>query len=226
MPLVAAVPVLRFLDTHIAHHNDAILTDPYDDPETNYLDPKVWVRLPRAVKSLLLFNNTLAGRLIVGPLLGQIAFMAGDWRAARAGDRRVVLGWAIHVPALAALGLWFTYVAAMPLWAYAISVNGAMSILKIRTFLEHQAHERASGRTVIIEDTGPLAFMFLNNNLHVVHHMHPNVPWYRLPVIYAENREHYQRRNGGYVFRSYSEVFRRYLTERKDPVAHPFRPGG
>ena len=226
VPLVATVPVLRFLDTHLAHHNDSILTDPYDDPESNYLAPGVWAGLSRPVKAVLLFNNTLLGRLLIGPLLGQIAFMANDWRAARGGDRRVVLGWLLHVPAVSALLLWFAHVAAMPLLAYALSIYGAMAILKIRTFLEHQAHERASGRTVIIEDKGPLAFMFLNNNLHVVHHMHPNVPWYSLPALYDAHRAHYQRRNGGYVFRSYGEVFRRYLTARKDPVAHPFRPGG
>ncbi len=35
---------------HMAHHRDAILTDPYDDPESNYLDPAVWARLPRPLR--------------------------------------------------------------------------------------------------------------------------------------------------------------------------------
>ena len=223
VPLVATVPVLRFRDTHLDHHNDSVLTDPYDDPESNYLDPAVWSRLSGPVQRVLLFNNTLIGRLIVGPLLGQIAFLQNDLRAHRAGDTRVVLGWLLHVPALAVLGLWFWAVAALPFWAYLVAIYLAMSILKIRTFLEHQAHERASGRTVIIEDRGPLAWMFLNNNLHVVHHMHPQVPWYRLPGLYAAHAAHYRRRNGNYVYRSYGDVFRRYLWARKDPVAHPHR---
>ncbi len=42
------VPYLRFKRTHLAHHRDANLTDPYDDPESNYVDPQVWARLPRA----------------------------------------------------------------------------------------------------------------------------------------------------------------------------------
>ena len=29
------VPFRRFRDLHLAHHVDSILTDPYDDPETN-----------------------------------------------------------------------------------------------------------------------------------------------------------------------------------------------
>lgn len=220
-PLTLFIPFERFRDTHLAHHMDAVLTDPYDDPESNYLDPGVWERLPRWVRAVLRVNNTLAGRLIIGPLVAQVAFMLGDWRLARAGDRRVIRGWLLHLPAAGAVILWIVAVADMPLWAVLVSAYMALSVLKIRTFLEHQAHERARGRTVIIEDRGPLAFLFLNNNLHVVHHMHPKVPWYRLPELYFPNREKYLTRNGGYMYRSYAEVFRRYLWARKDPVPHP-----
>ena len=41
------IPYLRFKDTHLAHHHDPALTDPYDDPESNFLDPAVWAQLPR-----------------------------------------------------------------------------------------------------------------------------------------------------------------------------------
>lgn len=220
-PLTLAIPFERFRDTHLAHHLDSVLTDPYDDPESNYLDPGTWEGLPGWVRAVLNFNNTLAGRLLIGALVGQVAFMLGDWRLARAGDWRVVRGWLMHLPGLAVVVAWIVLVSDMPLWAYAISAYAALSILKIRTFLEHQAHERARGRTVIIEDRGPLAFMFLNNNLHVVHHMHPKVPWYRLPELYFGNREKYLTRNNGYMYRSYADVFRRYLFARKDPVPHP-----
>jgi fatty acid desaturase len=40
------VPYLRFRDTHLAHHHDPNLTDPYDDPESNFQDPAVWARTP------------------------------------------------------------------------------------------------------------------------------------------------------------------------------------
>ena len=219
--LTLVIPYLRFRDTHLAHHQDAILTDPYDDPESNYLDPAVWERLPRVTQAVLNLNNRLAGRLLIGPLVGQVAFMAADWRAIRAGDRAVLAGWLWHIPALALVVVWMVWVGQMPLWAFLLSTYAALSILKIRTFLEHQAHLRARGRTVIIEDRGILAFLFLNNNLHVVHHMHPKVPWYRLPALYFANRERYLSRNDGYMFRSYTEVFRRYFWRAKDPVPHP-----
>ena len=226
LPLTLAIPYGRFRDTHLAHHMDAVLTDPYDDPESNYLDPAVWTRLPRWVQLILNANNTLAGRLLIGPVVSQVAFMAADLRAVRAGDRAVLRAWLDHLPGLAAVLAYVLWVSSMPLWAYLSAAYAALSILKIRTFLEHQAHERARGRTAIVEDRGPLAVLFLNNNLHVVHHMHPRVAWYRLPELYFSNRERYVARNCGYVFRSYGEVFRRYLLSRKDPVPHPLWSAG
>ncbi len=215
------VPYLRFKDTHLDHHLDSRLTDPYDDPESNYLYAEDWQALSKWRQAVLLFNNTLVGRLLVGPLVGQVCFMVSDWQAILGGDRRVLAGWLWHVPAVLVVVWWMRTFGAVPGWAYLICAYAALSILKIRTFLEHQAHERARGRTVIIEDRGPLAWIFLNNNLHVVHHMHPKMPWYRLPELFRSNRERYLSRNDGYYFASYGEMFRRFFWRRKDPVAHP-----
>lgn len=214
------VPYRRFMELHLAHHRDSLLTDPYDDPESNYLDPEIWARLPRWFRAVLRFNNTLLGRMIVGPVLGQVVFMRADWAAIRAGDRGIARAWVLHGLGVAGV-LAVVAVSPMPVWAYLVSAYLAYAILKIRTFLEHRAHERASGRTVVVEDGGPLAFLFLNNNLHVVHHMHPKVAWYRLPAMWRQNRETYLRRNGGYYYRSYAEIFARHLLRAKDPVAHP-----
>lgn len=215
-----AIPYIRFRDTHLAHHTDATLTDPYDDPESNYLDPQTWARLSCAYRLALSVNNTLLGRMLVGPALGQATFMAADARLIRAGAPDVAYGWAVHiVTAVPILAL--VVASPTPLWVYLVACYGALSVLKIRTFLEHQAHVRARGRTVIVEDRGPLAFLFLNNNFHVVHHMHPRVPWYLLPKIYAANREKYLRCNEGYRYANYAQIFRQHLLRAKDPVAHP-----
>ena len=219
--LTLTVPYLRFRDTHLAHHLDSRLTDPYDDPESNYLDPALWARLPAWRQNLLRMNNTLAGRMVLGPVLGQAAFMAADARAIAGGDLRVLAGWALHVPAVAGVLWWMMAVGEMPLWAFLACVYVSNGMLKVRTFLEHQAHEKARGRTVVIEDRGIWAFLFLNNNLHVVHHMHPRVSWFRLPDLYAEHRDRYLRRNAGYRYGSYAEIFARHLWRAKDPVPHP-----
>ena len=222
--LSVVVPYLRFKDTHLAHHRDSILTDPYDDPESNYLDPAVWPRLSPWQRAILRFTNTLAGRLLIGPMLGTWAFTVADMRLMARGHGRVWLAYALHVPAVAVVVWWMGTVANMPVWAWAVSTYAALSVLKIRTFLEHRAHEEARGRTVIIEDRGPLALIFLNNNLHVVHHMHAAVPWYGLPKLYWSNPDRYLSRNRGYRYRSYAEIFRRYLWKAKDPVPHPLWP--
>ncbi len=222
--LTIFVPYLRFKDLHLQHHFDPNLTDPYDDPESNYLDPVVWARLPAMLKLILRANNTLIGRMAFGPAVSLWALIRGDLRLIRQGNRRVELAWALHLAGLAPVLGWLWAVATMPVWAYLLAAYLGWSLLKIRTYLEHRAHDTARARSVIIESRGPLAVLFLNNNFHAVHHMHPSVAWYRLPQTYFSNREHYLRRNEGYFYRSYREVFRQFLFRAKDPVPHPVWP--
>lgn len=216
------VPYLRFKALHLAHHKDSNLTDPYDDPETQYLDPGVWARLPAWLRLALRWNNTLLGRMVAGPVIGMFAFVRDDLRS---GGRDVALHWAAHLPGVV-LTLWLVTATGVPIWAYLLACYGALCVLRIRTFLEHQAHERAAGRSVIIEDRGLLAFLFLNNNLHAVHHMNPHVAWYRLPAFYRARKERFLQVNGGYVYRSYAEVFRCHFLHAKEPVAHPLWRNG
>ena len=223
-PLTLTIPYLRYRDTHLLHHQDSELTDPYDDPESNYFDPDDWDALPRFAKTVFQVNNTLAGRLTIGPLVGTFSFLNAE-RKAFLTDPNVRTGWLWHLPA-AAVVLSVVVLSPMPFWAYLLAVYVALALLRIRTFLEHQAHEFSRARSVIIEDRGPLAFLFLNNNLHAVHHAHPNVAWYDLPKLYAGNRERFLAMNEGYAFRSYGDIFRRYLFRRKDPLAHPLRGKG
>lgn len=223
LPLSLFFPYNRFRDLHLAHHRDSNLTDPYDDPESNYLDPAVWDALPRWKQALYRVNNTLLGRILLGPAIGQVRFYAEEWRGALRGDRDILLAWALHLAGLFPV-LWLVSLSPMPVWAYVLSAYFGMGLIKIRTFLEHRAHQATRARTVIIEDRGPLALLFLNNNLHVVHHMNPRAPWYRLPALYRAGRARYLACNEGYVYRSYAEVFRHYLLRPKDPVAHPLYP--
>jgi fatty acid desaturase len=221
LPLGLMVPYRRFRDQHLAHHHDPNLTDPYDDPETNYVDPAVWQRMSPLRRLVLRANNTLLGRMALGPFLSLAEFLRGDLRAMRAGDAAVARAWSLHalgvVPVLAAIA-----VSGLSFWTYLAACWLALAILRIRTFLEHQAELRPRARSVIIEDRGPLAFLFLNNNFHALHHARPCLPWYALPAAYAAERAEVLRRNGGYRYRSYRQVIARHLLRAKDPVAHPF----
>lgn len=216
-PLTLVIPYLRYRDTHLDHHCNCDLTDPFEDPESNYCAAEQWNRRSVVCRAVLSFNNTLVGRITVGPAIGTVSFLAAEMRT-----RHAIRGWLWHVPAMAAV-LAVVLVSPMPLWAYLVACYIALALLRIRTFLEHQAHEFTRARSVIVEDRGPLAFLFLNNNLHAVHHAHPQVPWYRLPQLYRRNKARFLKLNEGYAYRSYGEVFRRYLLRRKDPVVHPLK---
>ena len=215
------VPYLRFKDTHLAHHLDEHLTDPFDDPETNFLDPQVWVHLSRSARLLLRINNTLLGRIIIGPMIGQLVFFRHDLKSIWRGNRRVVLGWLLHIPAAGMVIWWLFEMTSVPFWVFLVASYLALGILKIRTFAEHRAHEKARARSIIVQRRGLLSFLFLNNSFHAVHHAHPHVAWYDLPSLYWSKREYFEAKNEGYVVSSYMELVWMYFLRMKDPVPHP-----
>ena len=224
LPLTLVVPFNRFRDLHLAHHFDPNLTDPYDDPEANYMDPAVWDQMSAPVKLLYRMNNTLGGRILFGPGIAIYSLVKMDAALIAKGNRAVLLAWVLNTIGVALVLFWVLGFTTMPLWAYCIAAYAGFGLLKIRTYLEHRAHEAFRARTVVVEDKGLLALLFLNNNFHVVHHMHPNAAWYKLPGLYAARRDHYLRRNEDYVYRSYSQIFRLFLFRAKDPVPHPIWP--
>lgn len=226
IPFGILIPYIRFRDSHLVHHQDERLTDPYDDPESNYMDPKVWHRLPLWVQGVLKFNNTLFGRILIGPLVGLWCFYKADLAAIRRRERDVVQAYCLHAIGLVLWLLWMHVYSTLPIWANLGAAYAALSLLRVRTFLEHQAHVDVKGRTVIVEDRGFFAFLFLNNNFHLVHHTYPKAPWYQLPDLYRRNRCDYLYHNHHYVFSNYRCVFSQYLFKRKDPVPHPIWPQG
>jgi fatty acid desaturase len=220
LPLTLIHPYRRYRANHLAHHCDERLTDPFDDPESYYKARFQWAAMPRWFRAVLLVNNTLLGRMILGPILGAAGFLASEARAFLRGTRGVRRAWALHLlsllPVLGALALF-----GIPIWLYALAVVWpALALISIRTFAEHRWHETPDGRTIIVERS-PLAWLFLNNNLHIVHHRHPTAPWYTLPRLYAERPDHWRALNGGYVYRNYWQLFRDHAIRAKEPVAHP-----
>ncbi|MEM9732405.1 MAG: fatty acid desaturase [Pseudomonadota bacterium] len=216
------IPYLRFKETHLQHHYDPNLTDPYDDPESNYLDAIVFEGMPALAQRLLRFNTTLLGRITVGPLISMVFFYREEIMRLARGERDSVLAWCHHSAGLALVIAWGMSFSTLPLWAYGLAAYLGLSLLKIRTFLEHQAHERAAARSVIVEDQGFFALLFLNNNYHAVHHAYPRLPWYQLPAMYRAKQETFLRRNGGYRYANYRQIIRQYFWVAKDGVSHPY----
>lgn len=220
LPLFLVYPYRRYRATHLAHHADERLTDPLDDPESYYRARWAWEDLAPPLRLILRANNTMLGRVILGPWLAAFGFLASEWRLIRAGNRAVRRAWLLHLPGVAAL-LALVWAMGMPIWVYLVAVVWpALGLIAIRTYAEHRWHEDPSGRTIIVERS-PLAWIVLNNNLHVVHHRHPGVAWYRLPRLYAENREHFRSLNHGYWYPNYWALFREFALRAKEPVPHP-----
>ena len=221
LPLGLLFPYRRFKALHLRHHNDAALTDPYDDPESFYYAIADWQKLPAPIQKVLDLNNTFAGRFLIGPAVMAVGFLASEARLLWAGDRQVVSAWLRHLVGGALVLGWVVWFCGVPLWLYAAAAYLGLSILNIRTFAEHQAHETLGGRTAIVEASPLFGLLFLNNNLHFVHHENPRVPWYHLPALYRASRAVFLAANESYSFKGYGEMIRRYLFRAKTPVPHP-----
>lgn len=221
LPLGLAFPYRRFKALHLRHHNDAALTDPYDDPESFYYAMADWRRLPRLLQFVLDANNTFLGRITIGPAVMFCGFVGREIQLMLRGERDVVVAWTLHALGIAAVLAW-AIAWGVPVWLYVAAAYLGLSLLNIRTFAEHQAHETPGGRTAIVESSPVFGLLFLNNNLHFVHHENPRVPWYELPKVYRAKRQAFLDANGSYSFKGYREVIARYFVRAKTPVPHPY----
>lgn len=222
LPFSLWVPYPIYRVTHRAHHNFEILTDPWRDPESFYVDGATWERLPRPVRRVLEIHNTLLGRLTIGPALviGQFWWMEG--RAMVRGDRRHLGIWLAHLVAVLGILGWVVGVCGVPLPLYLAVVYGATSLTLVRSFAEHKAAHTPRERTAIVESGRFFSLLFLNNNLHYAHHRRPDLPWHALPAYWRREREKLLEENGGLVYPGgYREVARRFLLR---PVDHPVHP--
>jgi fatty acid desaturase len=220
LPLGLVYPYRRFKALHMRHHADERLTDPFDDPESYYRALWQHERFPLWFRALLSANNSMVGRFLLGPALASVGFFLTEAAAAARGDHGVRRAWIHHLAGLAVVLPVVHFVFDMPLVSYLVPAYLGQSLLSVRTFAEHQWSERPDGRTIIVERS-PLALLFLNNNLHLVHHKMPAVAWYKLPRLFRERRAEWTAMNGGYVFPNYLALLRQFAFRAKEPVVHP-----
>jgi fatty acid desaturase len=221
LPIGLVWPYRRFKTLHLRHHADERLTDPLDDPESYYKALWVHEALPGWMQALLKVNNTMAGRFFLGPWLSMIGFFIDDFRQAMAGDKAIRKAWVSHGIGLAIVLPVVAYGFGMPLWLYIlVPMWFGQSLIAIRTFAEHQWSEHPEGRTIIVERS-PLSLLFLNNNLHFVHHKKPTVAWYSLPKLFRDDREAWLKANNGYAYANYFALLKAYAFKAKEPVVHP-----
>jgi len=222
-PLALWLPFPIYRAAHRAHHDFEILTEPWRDPESFYVDRATWRRLPEAMRSLLRVHNTLLGRLLLGPFLVIGQFLWAEARALARGDRRHLVIWLWHLPAVALVLLWVVDVCGLPLWQYLLLfVLPGVSLTLVRSFAEHKAAYTPFERTAVVEAGRFFSLLYLNNNLHFAHHKRPDLPWHALPAYYRVERGELLEENGGLLYQGYREILRRFLLRPVDAPVHPY----
>jgi fatty acid desaturase len=221
-PLALWLPFDRYRALHLKHHHDERLTDPLDDPESRYHSRETWAALGAVGQRLVRAQSTLIGRLTIGPFWAIGRFLAAELTAVRHGDsgRRAI--WLQHLIGVAAIIAWLVFVCRMNVGLYlAAFVLPGTALMLVRSFAEHRADAEVGRRTAVVEDFGPLAWLYLFNNLHAAHHAHPRVAWYRLPALYRAGRCDFVNAARGPFYSGYGDVFRRFLFRPHDQPVHP-----
>jgi fatty acid desaturase len=221
-PLTLWLPYPIYRRSHLRHHRNAHLTDPLEDPESYYLTPERFGRLGGAARAFLRFRNTFLGRITFGAVRSIVLFLWSELRNALRGDRATLRIWLPHLLGVGLLFGWVWGVCGMSPLVYVLYfVLPSRSLSQIRSFAEHRAADVQDERTAIVENSPILGLLFLNNNLHVVHHDKPALPWYRIPAYYRAHRARIVEANGGLVYDGYSDVIRRYFLTPHHEGAHP-----
>lgn len=225
-PLGLWMPFHAYRRLHLLHHRVPEPTDPEADPESFYFTPERWRRMPLAVRGVMIFNNTLIGRLAVGPAIVVARYWWGEVRALKAGDRRRLAGEWWHHLALAALLLWWVGEACgMPLWLYLLAAYVGLSLTLHRSFNEHRPARDGRARSVTVDASPFWRLLYLGNNFHALHHRRPDLPWFRLLEAHREEGESDTGPADGFAFPGYADILGRYLFRPRDTPVHPFATG-
>ena len=222
-PLSLIYPYSLFKRSHLEHHLSD-LTVPGDDPESFYVTPDQWARSGPVRRWVLTAHNSLLGRFLLGPALAVEGLARQHGRLLLAGTPVVWAEWGAH-GLMVALILWGVETHTdLPAWLYVLGVAyPANGLVMVRSYLEHRPVANENERTAIVESNWFWSLLFLNNNLHLLHHERPGEAWFRLRRLYVDHREDLLERNAGYVFAGYTDVARRYLLRPKDSPVHPLR---
>ena len=218
-PLAVWYPFDTYKADHLKHHDDAHLTEPGVDTESNYITPEQAASMGAVALWLYKSQRTVLGRLLIGPTIVIVSLGTRMVRGVRAGNWTQLRVWAVHLP-LVALLLWalerYTTVSA---WHYCFGIAyPALGLAMLRSLYEHRPGALPAHRTVINQAAAAWRLLYLNNNYHVVHHAYPQAPWYQIPALYHADPAAWQAGNGGFVLPGYLYLIRHFAWA---PVDNP-----
>ena len=225
-PLALWLPYALYRRSHLQHHATEDLTLPGADPESRYRPHRAPPR--RAFGTWFEYvHATLLGRLLIGPALVVGALTVDEGRALAAGLPGRARLWAAHLLLATIILGWVVGVCRMSVAEYVlVFVYPGTALTLLRSFAEHRASPDPAKRIAVVERAPVLGLLFLNNNLHALHHQSPALPWYRLPATYRRVRTRVLEASGGLVYAGYGEIVRRYLLRPHDTLIHPQLDGG
>jgi fatty acid desaturase len=224
LPIGGWLPFALYKRAHTIHHNDPRLTYPGEDTETQYHRAADWAAYSPAWRGILLFNQTLIGRLAIGPALRLRKLVLTEFALLRRGDFSNLPVWGRFALGLGAVLLFVRWAGGMPVWKYyLLFVYPGISLGMLRAFIEHRWGDDPAERIASVESNWLFGMLFLWNNLQIVHHLYPAMPWFRIPGFYRRHRRELLEMNGHYVFRGYGEIARRWLVRPVFVPVHPTR---
>jgi len=221
-PIGVWIPFELYRRSHLQHHRNSSLTYPGEDTESYYHEEEDWKKYGHPWRWLLIVNQTFPGRLFIGPFLQTPRLFIEEVRKMIAGDTANAGIWVRHFIGVALMLLLVTRVFHMSVLQYFVEfVYTGLVFGMMRSFTEHRWGERPSERTAVVESNWVFGLLFLWNNLHAVHHLLPALPWWKIPRVWRQHRERIQAHNGGFVFRGYGEIARRWLITPNFIPIHP-----
>ena len=219
-PLSLWLPYAVYRDTHRRHHATHYLTDPEHDPESPL--PVGVALTTRTGRAIAASQRTAVGRMLLGPFFTIAAFLRTELGALAAGTPGRRRAWALHGILVFAVLLWLVAVVHMPLWKYLVAfVYPGSSLTLLRSFAEHRVAAERERRTRVVEAGLFFRLLFLNNNLHVVHHESPHAPWFELPALWEEKRASFTASAPDLVLPGYMTLLREHALRPLPTGEHP-----
>ena len=221
-PVALRLPYPVYRRYHLLHHECEDLTDPTDDPESFYVSARKWDEMSRAGTAFAVACHTLLGRMVLGPPREVFKVLMHQAGEIRRGDRELARWWSGHIVTVAALLVFVVGVMGMPLWVYLLGAGYvAHSLTLVRSYCEHRWTTGDATRSAVVRSGRVMGLLFLNNNLHHMHHAEPGVPWYRLPERAEATGAYEAAAAGAGLYHGYLEVARRFLLRPFDHPVHP-----
>lgn len=219
------IPYEIYRDIHIAHHKAETLTDPVQDPESFYIAGARWDRFAGIHRMLLGANNSMIGRMVIGPPMLVATFLFAEARRLISGDLRYLGAWSILAINNVILLTAIFAVVGVPVWQAIVAWYAGLALMTVRSYIEHRPAPDLDGdqeASCAIVEGGPImGTLFLNNCFHLVHHDRPDLPWYEIPAVYKADKEGWRARTKGHWFTGYWQVLKQFGLKPKDSPRHP-----